>query len=313
MTFLVSVIVPTYNRARLLVETLDSVKNQTFSDWECIIIDDGTKEGTREVVERFSHMDSRFRYYKKPVDYPNGAASARNFGFIRSNGKYIQWLDDDDLISSNKLEKQVNTLESLNDDLVFTSCSWDLYWPGKTLELKNMNDSNMLLDAKSFFVVSRKTQSFLPIHSFLMSRILVDKAGGWNKDLTVNDDAEFLSRVLLQSKGFINTNDCYVLYREHGDNRLSKKINQEHLQKLILSFHLMYNHLSKKGIFETRYFKWKMINIFHQFWSSDKVQLQKHSNFFYKIGIDLRFAPFYTMKYSIYKAIYPLYKKILKK
>jgi glycosyltransferase involved in cell wall biosynthesis len=94
---IVSIIIPTYNRAHLIGETLDSVLAQTYTNWECIIVDDGSTDNTDEVVEEYVKKDSRFKYYHRPDEHLPGGNGARNYGFKMSKGEYVNWLDSDDL------------------------------------------------------------------------------------------------------------------------------------------------------------------------------------------------------------------------
>ncbi len=105
--FLVSVIVPCYNHAHYLPETLQSIVNQTYRNWECIIVNDGSPDNTEEVALEWVKKDSRFKYFYKEN---GGLAEARNFGIKNSNGEFILPLDSDDLIGSTYIEKAVNKL-----------------------------------------------------------------------------------------------------------------------------------------------------------------------------------------------------------
>lgn len=103
-TTLVSVIVPTYNYAHFLWQTLACVQMQTYGNWECVVVDDGSTDNTRKVVEDFMREDARIRY----VFQPNaGLSAARNTGLRESRGQFVQLLDSDDLIEPRKLESQV--------------------------------------------------------------------------------------------------------------------------------------------------------------------------------------------------------------
>ena len=107
---LVSVIIPTYNRAHLIGETLDSVLAQTYQNWECIIVDDGSTDNSDEVIGEYVNKDSRFKYYHRPEEHLPGGNGARNYGFKMSQGKYIQWFDSDDLMVAEKLELKVRAM-----------------------------------------------------------------------------------------------------------------------------------------------------------------------------------------------------------
>ena len=95
---LVSIIIPTFNRSQLICETLDSVLAQTYENWECIIVDDGSTDDTKTVVSEYVKKDSRFQFHHRPINRPKGGNAARNFGYENSKGEYINWIDDDDIM-----------------------------------------------------------------------------------------------------------------------------------------------------------------------------------------------------------------------
>lgn len=104
---LISIIIPCYNQGRFLNETILSVYNQTYSNWECIIINDGSTDDSEEIVNRWAVKDNRFKYFYKENA---GVSSARNLGLEKVNGNYIQFLDSDDLLESRKLELSILSL-----------------------------------------------------------------------------------------------------------------------------------------------------------------------------------------------------------
>ncbi|MEP6260725.1 MAG: glycosyltransferase family 2 protein [Gillisia sp.] len=116
----ISIIIPTYNRAHLLGETLESIVAQTFTHWECIVIDDGSTDHTRELLDFYTSVNPRIKYFKRPENKVKGANSCRNFGFELSEGAYINWFDDDDLMHPEKLELQLRSLE--NSTFHFSVC-----------------------------------------------------------------------------------------------------------------------------------------------------------------------------------------------
>lgn len=107
MTDLVSIIIPCYNQAQYLDETLLSVLNQTHVNWECIIVNDGSPDHTEEVAKKWVSKDSRFKYLNKEN---GGLSSARNFGIENAKGDYLQFLDSDDFLDEHKLELSLNEL-----------------------------------------------------------------------------------------------------------------------------------------------------------------------------------------------------------
>lgn len=105
---LVSVIVPTYNYAPFIAQTLESLRAQTYSRWECLVVDDGSTDATPEIVARYAERDARIKYTHQENARQ---AAARNTGLRGYAGEYIQFLDADDLIEAEKFERQVGYLE----------------------------------------------------------------------------------------------------------------------------------------------------------------------------------------------------------
>jgi glycosyltransferase involved in cell wall biosynthesis len=115
---LVSIIIPTYNRAHLINETLDSILLQTYVNWECIIIDDGSTDGSGDVIGAYVKKDSRFQYKHRPKHRLKGANACRNYGFEISKGEYIHFFDSDDIIKPSILKESIPLLTP-NIDFVF--------------------------------------------------------------------------------------------------------------------------------------------------------------------------------------------------
>lgn len=112
MKSLVSIIIPCYNQAQYLSEALQSVLDQTYNHWECIIVNDGSPDDTEQVAQEWLIKDVRFKYFYKEN---GGLSSARNAGLKMVKGNYIQFLDSDDVLDSKKLELSLAKL-SLADD-----------------------------------------------------------------------------------------------------------------------------------------------------------------------------------------------------
>lgn len=104
MNKLVSIIIPTFNRANIIGETLDSVLNQIYQNWECLIIDDGSTDNSIEIIENYTQKDSRFQYHKRPENITKGVSTCRNIGFKKSKGVFLNFIDSDDIITTNHIE-----------------------------------------------------------------------------------------------------------------------------------------------------------------------------------------------------------------
>lgn len=108
----VTIIMATYNRAHFIEGALQSIQNQVFTNWECLIIDDGGTDNTLEVVAPFLKYDSRFQLLKRPDSYKKGVPGCRNYGLDLAQGDYIIFFDDDDFVHPDNLKI---CLEELND------------------------------------------------------------------------------------------------------------------------------------------------------------------------------------------------------
>ncbi|WP_295333206.1 glycosyltransferase family 2 protein [Flavobacterium sp.] len=104
MNIQVSIIMATYNRAHFIVETLLSIQKQTFTAWECIIIDDGGTDNTTDVIQPILEKDARFSYHKRTALYQKGLPGCRNYGLDLAQGQYIIFFDDDDIVHPQNLE-----------------------------------------------------------------------------------------------------------------------------------------------------------------------------------------------------------------
>jgi teichuronic acid biosynthesis glycosyltransferase TuaG len=118
MSELVSIITPTYNAEKFITETLKSVQNQTYQNWEMILVDDASTDKTVKIISGFAEKDSRIKLFKLEKNSGNGFA--RNIALEKAIGKYIAYLDADDLWFPNKLEKQIAFLKENNLHFTFS-------------------------------------------------------------------------------------------------------------------------------------------------------------------------------------------------
>jgi len=115
---LVSVIIPMYNSEKYVSDPLNSVFTQSYTNWECIIVDDGSTDSSKKIAKEFCKKDKRFRYYYQSN---SGQSAARNHGLKLSSGDYIQYLDADDVLLPNYLETMTEQSEHLEDNVILYS------------------------------------------------------------------------------------------------------------------------------------------------------------------------------------------------
>lgn len=227
---LVSILIPNYNKAAYLAETLDSVIAQTYTNWECVIVDDHSTDSSWEILEIYSKKDFRIKIFKRPENRKKGGGAARNFAFENSNGDYVQWLDSDDLIHKDKLSSQVSDLLTAKDNSI-SIANWKWIDSPSDIEDENgsiKNSPNMESrwtkypnEGLELILWLFKIRFLIPIHSYLVRADLLRESGLWNEDLTKNQDGEFMVRVLLKCKNISYNYSVFAFYRRPNCNHLS--------------------------------------------------------------------------------------------
>jgi glycosyltransferase involved in cell wall biosynthesis len=125
MNDLVSIIIPVYNRENLVKETLESILSQTYQNWECVLVDDGSTDRSLEVVNTYAKIEPRIKIFERPRDRAKGANACRNYGFEKSKGDYILFLDSDDLLKNTCLERrQAEFITDENIDFIIVNTSY---------------------------------------------------------------------------------------------------------------------------------------------------------------------------------------------
>lgn len=167
---MVSIILPTYNRQNTISRSIKSVINQTYKDWELIIVDDASTDDTKNYVLRFT--DPRIKYYK--LDKNLGACYARNYGIKRAKGTYIAFQDSDDEWKCDKLAKQISFLEETHADMVFCRMLSDEEGKHKKIfPPKRIKDSCITLECVMEKNIA-STQTFL-VKSSCFEKVMFDE------------------------------------------------------------------------------------------------------------------------------------------
>ena len=220
---LVSIIIPTFNYAHLITETLESVLSQTYKHWECIIVDDGSVVNTEEVVEAFinRHLAYAFTYIKKNNE---GTSVAKNTGLKVAAGAYIQFLDADDLISPDKLAIQALLFERGAADLIFS----------KSIFFKAENSDRVLLDKYPEGFLANQTlngyellrsivkNNIVTIGSPLVKKTVLFDAGLFDADLSNNEDWLLWFKIALLIRSFVydNNDKSFASIRVHNQSAM---------------------------------------------------------------------------------------------
>jgi glycosyltransferase involved in cell wall biosynthesis len=213
---LASVIIPTYNRAALLDETLASAAAQTYRPLEIIVVDDGSTDDTLEVVNhwRMQVEDEAYvelRYFRQEN---SGVGSARNRGLIESRGEFIQFLDSDDLLNRRKLSLQIACLRRYPQSGMAFSDSIRINDPAQWGSLALGQAT--LVESAGFYC-----NSFMLPMLGVCRREVCYEAGPWSEDMSLGEDEEYSLRLLLATERLVYMPGNLCAYRQHAGPRLT--------------------------------------------------------------------------------------------
>ncbi len=216
---LVSVIIPTYNRAHFLVEAMDSVWNQTYRPIELIVVDDGSTDNTPQVLAQWARAhsgDARFELRTFRQDN-KGAPVARNLGAIQSRGEYLQFWDTEDLMLSSKLSRQVGAARNHDADIVVSDIQFFRRTPGDLKRAFLWGSQSQLLGSTTDVVTRAISKWGWNTLAVFFSRATVVKAGPWREDLRRSQDVEFNCRAALRARRLVGVGEVLNYEREHDD------------------------------------------------------------------------------------------------
>ena len=164
--FSISIIIPTYNRASLIRETLDSIKAQTSPHWECIVVDDMSSDDTETIVAEYSKADNRFSFYQRDRE-PKGAPTCRNIGLQHAKGEWVIFLDSDDLLNTKLIENIIEINHQYFDTVDAIIFRTDIF-------------ENNINQSKSFYTPDSVQDD---LNSYLTGKIVWQTSGAvWRKN-----------------------------------------------------------------------------------------------------------------------------------
>ena len=246
-----SIIIPTYNRAHLLGKALRSVQEQSFSDWECIVVDDGSTDKTKELVGKYTETDKRFKY----IFQQNAERSAaRNKGISYSNGQYICFLDSDDYYLENRLELLHGFLLNINLPIGF-------FYTGFFIEKNKQLEAGLSFSSHNN-VFDQIIFSLILCQRVCISRDILIK-NQFNPGLIVGEDVELWIRIAVQHPPVFIPNQSTFVLVDHSERTVARanyirfKFQLESLKVIFSKGHPGFKNITKKvrkSIFSYVYF-----------------------------------------------------------
>lgn len=217
---LISVIVPCHNYGKYVGEAIESIQQQTYKNWELLLVDDGSSDDTGAVVARYCAADSRIRYHYQPQQ---GVSAARNNGFSLAQGEYLQLLDADDLLARHKFERQLALFEKYpSAALIYGDAYAFTHQPGtqKPAFTKFTLPKAPISGVGYALALHMAVDNIFLISSPLFRRSLLQSLRGFNPNVLAFEDWEFWYRAVLQGAEFVyepqEGTEFYV--RAHGNN-----------------------------------------------------------------------------------------------
>jgi glycosyltransferase involved in cell wall biosynthesis len=265
---------PVFNAEKYLRASISSVLDQSFEDFELIIINDGSVDTSEAVIQSFH--DKRIRYYRQSNQ---GQVIASNTGIGLAKGRFIKFLDADDLLNSRHLELQLNVLDG--DQSKLASCEWAYFHknPEQALFGKEYTHKDYTNPMDWFFDSHHFDKGMLGAWMWLIPRKLLEKAGYWNEKLTLNNDFDLSTRLICASEGIRFAKGAKLYYRKGHLNALTHSKSTSAYESALLTTELaMKNVLNREDsermrrLFADR-FQWWIYEIYPQ-----------HRNIVYQMG-----------------------------
>ena len=221
---MISIIIPIYNSERYLARCIDSVLVQTFSDWELILVDDGSKDGSANICRKYEEDDSRIRYVFKDN---GGVSSARNRGLRYAQGDYVLFIDSDDSIAENTLERVLDKASEHDFDCIV----WGFNQNGNLWIPKEEKDFLDISDFKKDFAVYLNNLLCSPCNKLFKRSLIKEK---FNENITHAEDFIFFLKYLKNCRNISFIKDALYNYDISVVGSLTHSFNSSNLYALEL-------------------------------------------------------------------------------
>ncbi|UEG49455.1 glycosyltransferase family 2 protein [Ferruginibacter lapsinanis] len=241
MSSLVSIIIPCYNAAAYIGQTLESILSQTYTDLEVIVINDGSKDDSEKIIQSFS--DKRIKYFSIPNQ---GQCKASNFGLSKATGEYIKFFDADDLMNDTHIELQLKKLDGRIDAMA--SCEWGRFYDGNPQSAVFTAESVWKDMSSLEWLKSSLSQKYdmMGAWVWLIPKKVLDKTGGWDERLSLNNDFEFSIRLLTNVNDVLFAEGAKAFYRSGISGSISASLSEQAYKNAILSTDLGCTYLLNK-------------------------------------------------------------------
>ena len=245
MKDLVSIVVPVYKAERFLEDTIKTVKDQTYDNWELLFVNDCTPDNSVEIIKKYQKEDKRIKLFNQEKN--GGAALARNRGITESQGRYICFLDSDDLWDKEKLEKQIKFMREKDCEFSFTGYEF--------ADENGKPNGKKVQIPKSINYKKALKNTTIWTSTVMLDMSKLDKETVYMPNVRRGQDTATWWKILKTIKCAYGLNEILAFYRRTNDSLSSNKI-----KALKRTWHL-YRKVEKLNIFKSSYnFSWYCFN-----------------------------------------------------
>jgi glycosyltransferase involved in cell wall biosynthesis len=243
---MISVIVPIYNSETYLKDCLESILGQTYRDWECILVDDGSADGSPDLIDSYCSLDSRLRAIHQDN---HGVSYARNVGIDHACGEYVTFVDSDDWIEGQYLERLYETISGHDADL--SICGLQQVFSDGRKKKFHVKDDSFPLDAgheAEFVSLNRSSLLFGPVVKLYRTDLLRDfRNVRFEEGCSFGEDLIFNYRYLEHVDSVAVVSDILYNYRIANSGSLSRINDESRFEKEYSQWHILMDFFKKKG------------------------------------------------------------------
>ena len=222
----VSIIMATFNRAHFIETTLLSIQNQTYTNFECLLIDDGSTDNTENVIAPFL-VDKRFQYFKRSTKHQKGLCGCRNYGLSMATGSFIQFFDDDDYIHPQNLELTIQAIENYQTDFVHSNKQ------AFTTQIPEI--TNQVMQFKQFITKAQLYDVLIGTIGLASCTVLWKKECfehfQFQEELHYAEEWELYSKILASGKNGVWISNILYYNRKHAQSNTGEYYNQNPIRK----------------------------------------------------------------------------------
>ena len=266
----ISIIVPVYNAEKYLSQCLDSILNQTFKDFECICIDDGSTDTSLTILQKYANIDSRI----KIINQENkGVSSARNIGIKNSLGQYLLFVDSDDWLTEDCLDKTFNKIKNTSADVVQFNYKF-YYSKEEKYESKTILESEKIKKEDTISSVLQKSYEGPVWRRIYKKDVLLKNNLLFYEGRSSSEDGVFSAILFLYTKNIVYVQDELYIYRKQISSSLTNNLNKLFVD-WFYNFYIMIKDVKNRGFLSEEAIKW-CIHVFC--WDYSRIGKEQSKN-----------------------------------